>query len=405
MAKTKGNKAVINTGSEKIVTKYDKKVQKRKEEEKRAAKEKKIAIAVCSAIAAVIVICIAIVSWNTYNKVNKEYITVDNDKINQKEFDFYYSLTKNNILSQELMSGVTYGDYFKSYMGYDASASDSSQKYGSTSNDYTWYDYFASSTVSTIKEYKAVLKLADENNFNYDKLEEDYKSFSEDVSEAAQENDMSVKQYYKAVFGKYATADSIKPYVDEYLKAVAYQDSLAETLKASDSDVKEYYEKNKDDYDMVDYRALEIAAENKEDEASLKEAKEKAEEFKALIKSEDDFKKHYEDYAAEDDEEKKEEEKNEDPSLLSKVYKSQLTEDIAEWLFDSERKEGDIVIVEDTENGKYIVMYFIKRDYDDDNDENIANVILSNRYSEKVEPYVKEMQFEDKSGRIKMLGN
>ena len=53
---------------------------------------------------------------------------------------------------------MTYGDYYTSYMGYKTSQSDKSQEY---STDYTWYDFFANSAVSTIKETKALLKDAD----------------------------------------------------------------------------------------------------------------------------------------------------------------------------------------------------------------------------------------------------
>lgn len=41
MAKVKGNKAVLNNTEEKIVTKYDKKVQKKQEQERRDAKVKR----------------------------------------------------------------------------------------------------------------------------------------------------------------------------------------------------------------------------------------------------------------------------------------------------------------------------------------------------------------------------
>ena len=136
MAKVKGNKAVLNNTEEKIVTKYDKKVQKKQEQERRETKAKKITSIAATVILVIIVAVAGTAAWMNYDKIHNEYIDVDGDKISKIEFDFYYSMTKQNILNQELFSGMTYGSYFASYMGYDTSKSDSSQTYGGNS-DYT----------------------------------------------------------------------------------------------------------------------------------------------------------------------------------------------------------------------------------------------------------------------------
>ena len=251
-----------------------------------------------------------------------------------------------------------------------------------------------------IKEYKAVLKIADEKGFNYDKLEEDYKEFQDDLAKEAEEAEVSVGKYYKLVFGDYATEKSIKPYVDEYLKAVAYQEALEEEYKPSEDELKKYYEENKDDWDQVDYRMIEITAEKKDDEAALKAAKELAEKIQSSVKSEDDFKKQYEEHATGEEEDKE----NKDPSLVEGAYKGSVVEEVGEWLFDSKRKEGDMTIVEDEDNDTYTVVYFIKKYYDDDNDESMEYTIIGNKYSELVNPYIKDMKVDNKSNRIKMLG-
>ena len=46
----------------------------------------------------------------------------------------------------------------------------------------------------------------------------------------------------------------------EYLKADAYRTELTDSLKATDDEVKQYYEEHKDTYDQVDYREFTIKA-------------------------------------------------------------------------------------------------------------------------------------------------
>ena len=83
---------------------------------------------------------------------------------------------------------MTYGDYYSSYMGYKTSQSDKSQEY---STDYTWYDFFANTAVSTIKETKALLEDADANGFTYDNADADYDEFIGKIKDAANEADTS----------------------------------------------------------------------------------------------------------------------------------------------------------------------------------------------------------------------
>ena len=55
---------------------------------------------------------------------------------------------------------------------------------------------------------------------------------------------MKEKAYYKQNFGNYATKKNIKSYLMEYLKADAYRTELTDSLKATDDEVKQYYEEH-----------------------------------------------------------------------------------------------------------------------------------------------------------------
>lgn len=92
-------------------------------------------------------------------------------------------------------------------MGYKTSQSDKSQEY---STDYTWYDFFANSAVSTIKETKALLEDADANGFTYDNEDADYDEFIGKLKDAANEADTSYSDYLKQMFGKRATERELR---------------------------------------------------------------------------------------------------------------------------------------------------------------------------------------------------
>ena len=160
MANTTNKAKKDATQDKKVVTKYDRKVQKRKEEALKLARKKKITLGVLIAIVVAAAVGCSIWGIVSYNTIHNKYIKVNGEAVSGIEFDFYYGISKNQNLSQTLYGTMTYGDYYKSYMGYDSSKTDKSQTYSSSTSN-TWYDYFANSTVNAIKQYKALLEDAD----------------------------------------------------------------------------------------------------------------------------------------------------------------------------------------------------------------------------------------------------
>lgn len=397
---SKKTQSADNAQETKVVTKYDRKVQKRKEQELREKRNHKIAVFTTVAVVAALIVCIVLGSISNYNKIHKKYIAVDNEAVSQIEFDFYYALAKADMLSTSFYGNMTYGDYFTSYMGYDTGKADSKQVYGSSDSGNTWYDYFANTTVTKIKEYKALIKAADAAGFTYDSEEEDYNTFTADISTQAEANGMTVKEYYKETFGGHATEKGLKETIKTYLKAAAYQEQLETQFAATDEEIKTYYNENKDDYDTVDYRSFIIAAETSGDTASMEAAKKKAEEMKAMVTDEASFAALCVQYATDDEKEKY---ADESYSLNTSIGKSSLSTDIAGWLFGEGRAAGETTVIEDTDNSQYTVLYFVKRSYDSANDETIGYQLLSQKYSDLITGYTDNMTVENVRNRIKML--
>ena len=246
----KVNNKNVTGQSEKVVTKYDLKKQKRLEAQRREKRERKIAIVSTIIILAAIIITSVTVAVNNYIRVNKKYVVIDNEPVSEIEFNLYYSMAKTNVLN-------SYGSYLSYLYGYDSSKNDKLQNY---SDEQTWYDYFASMTVESIKSAKALLKIADEKNYEYTTYEEDLKEFNDQIKSGAEEASMTVNEYYKSLMGKNVTEKKIQKYLYNYLKSSYAQEMLEKDMSASDSEIDSYYNENKNNYDKVSYRVLEIAA-------------------------------------------------------------------------------------------------------------------------------------------------
>ena len=90
-------------------------------------------------------------------------------------------------------------------------------------------------------------------------------------------------------------------------------------------------------------------------------------------------------------------------SLSEGRYRSGLTTVMADWLYDDARMEGDKAVLEDTENDRYYVVEFIKRYYDEADDEKISDTIATQRVSEYMTVLVDNYQITDPKGRLKYL--
>ena len=333
--------------TQKIVTKYDRKVQRRKEEEARLKREKQISQIIGIAILAVIVVALVYSPIRKYAAAHSTYITVGSHKISEVEFDYYYALASNDYLD-------IYGDYL-SYLGLNIYGSFDKQAYSDTMS---WKDYFDQLAVRAIIQNKALLDEAKAAGFTYDPAAE-YEAFLEENKEAASESGVTLGRYYRATFGQYATASNIKPFVEEGFIATAYYREVAESKEVGEAEIRAYYEENKATYDSVDFFVTQIDAEipeaqistdadgnevtteptEEEIQAAMDAAKELADEALLVI----------------------EEEGTENIGSLQLGVSTSYRE----WLFDDARKEGDTTIIEDENNYRYYVLMFERRYLDE----------------------------------------
>ncbi|MBE5869015.1 MAG: hypothetical protein E7293_08685 [Lachnospiraceae bacterium] len=360
MAENKKSKAQATETTEKVMTKYDKKVQKRKEEE---AKAKKLRLRNRIIAIVVAVLAVAFVAYFPIRKfiaTQTAYIEVGGDKVTEVEFEYYYNSALGNFVNENAMT-ILFG-------GMDPYGDLTKQNY---TENITWDEYFQSQAVNQLIQTKALVKDAKSYGFTYDTTE-DMEKYLADLDKAAADAGISVKRYVAATYGKFATVKKLKPIVEEAMYAAAFYEEMTESKKTTDEKVlTTYYEANKDSFDSVDYRVIEVAAEFPEAEEdedveitdeqikeAMKEAKKKAEDLEKKIEKEAEL------------------QENAKKASLKSVYR--------DWLFSADRKEGETTIIEETSFNKYHVVQFLGRYLDDTNSVNMRVIMTTNDYSDAI---------------------
>lgn len=391
MSNANNKKPVTQENTEKKMTKYDRKMQARKEAELKE-KKRSLITKICVIAAAAVIILVAVLT-PVVKKQNakKEYIRIGNHSVNQIDFNFYYGYTVNTFLN-------TYASILP-YMGLDTTASFASQMFSET---LTWENYFKQMTASNIRQYFALADDAAAKGYEYD-VTEDYNEFYKNMSEAASEDNISLKTYLKNAFGSYATKASIEDSVKTFLTAQSYYTYLLEQNTPSDEEIAEYYEENKNSYDTVSYRVFGIAADAAEDAsdeekaAALVTAKEKAEKFAERYAAGEIFPELCLEYATEKNIDTY---KDETASLKENVSYSATSSVYRDWLFAAERTEGNVtVLTDDTNNISYVVA-FLSRECADTVNDTISDTLASKAAQEYVSELTQNYTITDEKNNL-----
>ena len=296
---------------EKVVTRYDRKMQRRKEAKEKEQRQKKITTAVTVVVAIALVAWIASFPIRTYLATHETYIIVNGEEITKAEFDYYYS----NVVNQ-----------FSSFIAYLDE------------------DFLEESTVNNIKQVKALKAEADTQGFTFDASEE-IDAFKDTLKESAKTAGVSTSRYLKQAYGQYASLNRISGYLEESARADAYYDELTKKFEPSEEEIQAYYEEHSAEYELVDYYVstfpamISDASSDEEIDAALSEAYEVALAAEPEITYNGD------------------EQKN--------VKQDSIPSVIAAWLFDESRKEGDTTVIEDDSDYTYYTLGFVQRHRDE----------------------------------------
>lgn len=351
---------------QKVMTKYDRKVQKRKEEKEKEKKEERISTAIGIVVLVALVCLVASFPIRTYLATHETYVVVNGEAVNKVEFDYQYNLTKNNYITQ-------YGSYL-TYFGLDTSKDLSTQMYSDT---LTWQDYFEQNAVESLKQNKALMAEAKAAGFTYDTTDE-YNTFKETIKTSAAAAGVSDKEYVRSIYGSYATMGRIEEYVKNDMVMNAYYQKLQEDNAPSDDEIQSYYEENKATYDSVDYRLTTIEADLPTEPTELADPVEATTapdadtdgtattdttQDTAYQPSDAEIAKAMEDAKVLADDAEKTVAK--DGEAHENEKKSSVNYLISDWLFDDARKAGDTTVITNDNSHCYYAVAFEKRYLDE----------------------------------------
>lgn len=351
---------------QKVMTKYDRKVQKRKEEKEKEKKEERISTAIGIVVLVALVCLVASFPIRTYLATHETYVVVNGEAVNKVEFDYQYNLTKNNYITQ-------YGSYL-TYFGLDTSKDLSTQMYSDT---LTWQDYFEQNAVESLKQNKALMAEAKAAGFTYDTTDE-YNTFKETIKTSAASAGISEKEYVRSIYGSYATMGRIEEYVKNDMVMNAYYQKLQEDNAPSDDEIQSYYEENKATYDSVDYRLTTIEADLPTEPTELADPVEATTapdadtdgtattdttQDTAYQPSDAEIAKAMEDAKVLADDAEKTVAK--DGEAHENQKKSSVNYLISDWLFDDARKAGDTTVITNDNSHCYYAVAFEKRYLDE----------------------------------------
>ena len=352
---------------QKVMTKYDRKVQKRKEEKEKEKKEERISTAIGIVVLVALVCLVASFPIRTYLATHETYVVVNGEAVNKVEFDYQYNLTKNNYITQ-------YGSYL-TYFGLDTSKDLSTQMYSET---LTWKDYFEQNAVESLKQNKALMAEAKAAGFTYDTTDE-YNTFKETIKTSAASAGISEKEYVRSIYGSYATMGRIEEYVKNDMVMNAYYQKLQEDNAPSDDEIQSYYEENKATYDSVDYRLTTIEADLPTEPTELADPVEEtaadttgttdgtaatdSTQDTAYQPSDAEIAKAMEDAKVLADD--AEQTVAKDGEAHENEKKSSVNYLISDWLFDDARKAGDTTVITNDNSHCYYAVAFEKRYLDE----------------------------------------
>ena len=185
------------------------------------------------------------------------------------------------------------------------------------------------------------------------------------------------------LISKYGTGMNLAVYrsiMERFTMAEKFATQQQASYTYTDDQIKAYYDANKIDFDLVDYRTFLIDAEigdGATDEvktAALAKAKATAEEMLGKITDEESYKTQCIAYSRVEDKEKY---KTDDASLAQrKTYASMsASTEQAKWLFDEARVAGNKTIIESAKG--YYVLYFLDRYQADFKTVSIRHILIS----------------------------
>jgi len=330
---------------DKVMTKYDKKIQRREEAKAKEKKQRLTTNGIMVLMVLAVVAFIASFPIRSYLSRNEAFVTINGEEIKQVEFDYNYGNVVNDYISQ-------YGSTYLGLMGLNVAQDFSTQMYN---EDMTWKDFFQKMTVENMMNTKALRAEADAAGFEFDTTSE-VEEFKAAMDEAAKAAGITTKAYVQQVYGPYATVDELSAFVAENARVNAYFQEISAGMNPNEDEINAYYEEHKVNFDSVDYYVASFPVQLTSEAPTDEEITKALEDAKKLAE------------AAEADLGKEGEEK-----IGVAYYATESA--LCDWLFDDARKKGDTTVIVDATSNTCYAAEFTKRYRDETPTANVRVII------------------------------
>ncbi len=355
----------------------------------------KLMILIATGIIAILIIFLVMLSMGVLHR-STTALSVGPLKISAAEYNFNYFSSVSSYVSNLTNYGIT-----AEQMQLDVTKPLDQQPCPVGEEGETWGDFFREQVESSLRQTGELYLEAEAAGYTLP--EESKKSIDDSISqlkEYCDSSNISLNRYLTKNYGEGVNEAVVRTALERIYLVSYYGTEKNESYTFTNDEVQKYYNENKSDFDMVDFRSFAISgtpaedtapdaaedtdAENPDDdqasadedntaatEKAMAEAKQKADKMLASVTDEASFISLALENAAEDE---KETYKKPEATLMTGTYSSQLSEDLSKWLFDDARKKGDkAVIASDT---GYTVVYMLSRYRSPSSTVNVRHILI-----------------------------
>lgn len=350
--------------------------------------------------AALVIVTAASAVWNS-NIIPRmaAAVSADGKNYTAAQVDFWYNITANTTIGR--------WDYMASYLGLDTSKSldeqtisDSAAEMLETEAGITWKEYFLQRGIQQMVSAAKALEMAAEDGYQFsDSVQEEIDETIESLTTRAAASGVSLGQYLKATQGVGMTAGLYRAELRKYLQYQDYVQNYYDSMEYTPEELEAYYEENTGDYDLVAYQADYLrgtAASTTDDEGNPVEPTE--EESAAAHEAAEA--KAQEIYAAYQGGASLESLAGTDDSISyysgTDTPRDELGTDLADWLYDADRKDGDSAVIPSGEN--FYVAVFQGRHRDENKTVDIRHILITPETGELSEG---DEGYEEEQARLK----
>ena len=347
-------------------------VTAQKEQEKKKQTTRTILIFAAVIVVAAIALTLLINGLNAPSyDTDKAVISMGEQSVTVPVYNYFY----NNIVS----------NFYNSYYYFIQTETPLSQQKSIFGGDGTLEDYFKDTTNTQLKEVLNIYgkALAD----GYKLSEDDRKSIDNALAsvktEASTYGFSSVNKYLAARFGEGCTTKNYEAYLEMYLTYVGYMNQIQENFAPTAEELSAEYQKDTSAYDVVTftYATTDAKTDAKKDDETAGDPTETGEpsetgEASETKEPEETVDPEAAKEAARAEAEAKLENMDEGTSTVTynKSSASSMNADLADWLFDAARKEGDTTVL--SRNEDETSFYSVRFDKRDDNNYKLVNAYI-----------------------------